>query len=61
MDMIKLMRKTVYLMLLMGIVQIVPVWSFNSIAERKNMPFCLKERRLAFNLQIRIIVTFFVG
>ena len=36
MDMIKLMRKTVYLMLLMGIVQIVSVCSIISIPERKN-------------------------
>jgi len=36
MDMIKLMRKTVYLMLLMGIVQVVSVCSIISIPERKN-------------------------
>ena len=36
MDMIKLMRKTVYFMLLMGIVQIVSVCSILSIPERKN-------------------------
>jgi len=36
MDMIKLMRKTVYLMLLMGIVQIVSFCSIISIPERKN-------------------------
>ena len=36
MDMIKLMRKTVYLMLLMGIVQIVSFCSIIFIPERKN-------------------------
>jgi len=36
MDMIKSMRNMVYLMLLMGIVQIVSFCFFNSIPERKN-------------------------
>jgi len=36
MNMIKLMRKTVYFMLLMGIVQVVSVCSIISIPERKN-------------------------